>query len=141
MKRLLGVLLLLAACKHPNTATALTGAETPKAAVQAFLAAARAEDLQAMSAVWGTEKGPARDQMDAAQFEKRELILICHFKSDTDRILSEGPSERGERMLRVQLTKRGVTRETKFFAVLGPSKRWYVVNANLDQVKDFCRDS
>ena len=141
MRRLLGVVLLLAACKHPNTATRLTGAASPKAAVQAFLEAARAEDLQAMSAVWGTEKGPARDQLDAAQFEKRELILICHFKADSDRIVSEGPSERGERMLKVQLTKRGRTRETRFYTVQGPSERWYVVNANLDEVKEFCRDS
>lgn len=139
MRRLLVLVLLLAACKRPSTATSLTGAATPRAAVQAFLAAARAEDLQAMSAVWGTEKGPARDQMDADQFEKRELILICHFKADSARILSEGPGERGERMLRVQLIKGSDTRETKFFTILGPSQRWYVVNANLGEVKDFCR--
>src|ERR687885_2406127 len=36
------------------------GADSPRDAVEDFLKAVRAQDLQAMAAVWGTQKGPAR---------------------------------------------------------------------------------
>jgi len=43
--------------------------------VDQFLAAVKAQDLQAMSVVWGTSKGPARDQLERSELEKREIIM------------------------------------------------------------------
>src|SRR5579871_5474586 len=40
------------------------GAATPRKAVDDFLAAIHAKDLQAMSMVWGTDHGPARDAIN-----------------------------------------------------------------------------
>ena len=39
----------------------MTGAASSQLAVEQFLAAARAQDLQAFSAIWGSERGPARE--------------------------------------------------------------------------------
>ena len=60
------------------------GAATPAAAVDAFLAAAKAEDLQAMSAVWGTPTGSVRDQIPRDELDKREIYIIrCSATTDT----------------------------------------------------------
>ncbi|MGH7621426.1 MAG: hypothetical protein ACREMU_03720, partial [Gemmatimonadaceae bacterium] len=53
----------------------LTGAAAPRLAVEQFMAAARAQDLQAFSAIWGSEKGSARDIVPRDQLEKRELTM------------------------------------------------------------------
>ncbi len=83
MKRIALLLLVAVACRstpsYGNTATGerqLAGAASPREAVQSFLAAVKSQDLQAMSVIWGTSKGPARDQVDRAQLERRELIML-----------------------------------------------------------------
>ena len=144
VRKLLVILLVLvtAACpKSPSTDTGLTGAASPRAAVDAFLNAARAGDLQAMSSVWGTEKGPVRESLSRDELEKRQLIMVCHFKADQHRIIAQDQADRNEQRLRVALTKGGITKETAFWAVQGPAERWYVVNADLMPVQDFCRSS
>ena len=82
-------LLLLAACSTGTQTAAnngqVTGAVTPQLAVEQFLRAVKATDLQAMSGVWGTKDGPARETMDRTQMEKREVILAGCFAHDSDR--------------------------------------------------------
>ncbi len=144
MRKLLVILLVLvtAACpRTPSTDTGLTGAATPRAAVDAFLNAARAGDLQAMSSVWGSEKGPVRESLSRDELEKRQLIMVCHFKADSHRIIAQDQADRGEQRVRVSLTRAGSTKETAFWAVQGPAERWYVVNADLAPVQDFCRSN
>ena len=41
------------------------------------LAAATLQDIQAISAVWGDEKGMTRDRIARDELEKRTLIMIC----------------------------------------------------------------
>ena len=139
-KYLVGLFVLLAACPKPATTGAdATGASSPRAAVDGFLLAAKAGDLQAMSALWGTEKGPVRQSLSPDELEKRELIMICHLKADDHRIVSETQGQRKEHVLRVALTKNRDTRETTFDTVEGPAGRWYVVNADLQKVQAFCK--
>jgi hypothetical protein len=115
------------------------GADSPRAAVEDFLKAVRAQDLQAMSTVWGTQKGPARDQMDRNYLEKAELIMQCFFAHDRYRIVNDLPgAESGKRTFRVELSNSGRTRETNFYVVQGRGSRWYVENADMDPVKEFC---
>src|SRR5688572_6446905 len=77
VRKLVALLLVLGACRSTPTpapvspSTGTTGTATSEAAVTAFLGAVKAGDLQAMSLVWGTEKGPASEQMDRAELEKR----------------------------------------------------------------------
>lgn len=139
MKRLAIALLLFVACRPVSPGT-MTGAPTPSAAVEGFLAAARAQDLDAMSTVWGTTKGPARDQMGRVELEKRELVLMCFFDHERFRVLGESAWQQGGRQFRVELTKGPHVRVTNFYTVQGPSERWYVENADIDPVKDLCRE-
>lgn len=91
-----------------------------------------------MSLVWGTSKGSARDNMERAQLEKREVILQCYFNYDTFRVLGESPTSEIRRMVRVELQRDGRTRTPTIYTVLGPNGRWYVENLDIAAVKDFC---
>ncbi len=79
-----GVSIAMAACGSSGGGGAvgprgqMTGAASPHLAVEQFMAAARAQDLQAFSAVWGSERGAARDVVDRSQLEKRELTMMCY---------------------------------------------------------------
>ena len=115
------------------------GASSPRAAVDRFLAAVRAQDLQAMSIIWGTANGPARDQMPQDQLEKRELIMQCYLLHDQSRVVRDQPGATGKREFLVELTKGPLVRTTTFYAVEGPDDRWFVENVDLEPVKDLCR--
>lgn len=114
------------------------GASTSAGAVARFFAAVHAQDLQAMSLVWGTEKGSARDNMPRNELEKREVILQCYFDSDKFRILSESPTSETRHMVRVELERQGRIRTPVVYTVLGPGGRWFVENLDIAAVKDFC---
>ncbi len=116
----------------------VTGAPSAQLAVDQFLKAVNAKDLQAMSTVFGTKDGPARETMDRTELEKREVILACYFNNDTYRILGEQPGMGGHREIRVQLKKGNLNRETTFYAIQGPAGRWYVDNMDIASVRDFC---
>ncbi|MGH7718633.1 MAG: hypothetical protein ACREON_07305 [Gemmatimonadaceae bacterium] len=144
MKRTALILLAVLACRTTPAGSGgsnqMTGAASPRAAVEAFLASVRAEDLQAMSVIWGTSRGPARDVLpDRGQLEQRELIMQCYLSHDQFRILNDTRTDATSHTLVVALTKGDLTRQTSFVAVMGPSERWYVERADLDPVKDLCR--
>ncbi len=148
MKRYVAVLVLLAACstaaqQHDDTPVSanVSGADTPKQAVQAFLAAAHAQDLRAMALVWGTNDGPARDVVNHSQLEKRELIMQCYVTHDTFTVLNEAPGEKGTRVLSVSLSKGQLARQSKFTAVKGHDERWYIEDVQLEPLKDLCAAS
>jgi hypothetical protein len=133
-------LFLVAACSSATRGTngSLTGAASPQLAVDQFLGAVRARDLQAMSTVFGTSNGPARETMDRGELEKREVIMTCYFTNDSYRILGERSGLGGHREVSVELKKGNITRQTTFYAVRGPGDRWYVDNIDIAAVRDFC---
>jgi hypothetical protein len=135
-------LFLLAACssatRNAGTAGQLTGAPAPQVAVDQFLKAVNAKDLQAMSTVFGTRNGPARETMDHTELEKREIILACYFTHDSARILGETQGTQDHRDVRVELKKGNFTRQTTFYTIKGPGDRWYVDNMDIASVRDFC---
>jgi hypothetical protein len=130
-----------AACKSAPVAKGgpTTGAPTPRTAVDGFLHAVKAQDLQAMSTVWGNKKGPARDAIERNELEKRELIMQCYLGHERYDIVNESPGEAGRRLFRVALTKGRLTRETKFTTIEGPSGRWYVEDVDLAPTVDLCK--
>jgi hypothetical protein len=145
VKRLLSILpvvLTLAACRPAAPAgTPLTGAPSSRGAVEGFLAAIRSQDIQGMSALWGTRGGAARDVgINRQQLEKRIIIMQCYLAHQQHRIVSEIAADSGRRMVRVALRKGDITRETNFTTVSGPSRRWYVESAELEAVKDLRRE-
>jgi hypothetical protein len=144
VKSIVLILLLAVACRstpsYGNTAgeRQLAGAASPRAAVETFLAAVSAQDLQAMSVIWGTPKGPARDQVDREQLERRELIMQCYLSHDKFAIQSDSRTGAETHALAVSLTKGPLTRQATFTTVLGPSNRWYVQDVPLEPLKDLC---
>lgn len=133
-------LVLVAACgRKPAPGASLTGAAAPRLAVEQFLAAVKAQDLQAMSVVWGTAKGPARDQLERTELEKREIIMQACYDHDSFRVLEEGPAPDGERAVRVEITRARKTATPTFLMVKGPSDRWYVRDAGINAMREFCR--
>jgi hypothetical protein len=154
VKKLVLAILVLSACSHSTTTTntgtgaprtttgpQIPGAPSPRLAVEEFLAAVRGQDLQAMSAVFGTNRGPSRDNMDREQLEKRLIILQCYFMHDKYRILGESPGESLHRVFTVELTRGRLTRTPHFFTIRGPNDRWFVDNMEIAAVKEFCRES
>lgn len=161
MKKYLLAFFLVAACSRTTTTTRnapitpqpakpgtapstrssdrMAGAATAKGAVEEFLVAVKAQDIQAMSVLFGTGRGPARDNMDREELEKRLIILQCYFSHDKFRIVNEFPGEAGHRVVTVELTKGSNTRNPKFYAIAGPSNRFYVDNMEIAAVRDFCR--
>jgi hypothetical protein len=136
----LGALVFVSACgRKPAPGTSLTGAAAPRLAVEQFMAAVKAQDLQAMSVVWGTAKGPARDQLERTELEKREIIMQGCYDHDSFRVLEEGPAPDGERAVRVEVTRARKTATPTFLMVKGPSDRWYVRDAGINAMREFCR--
>jgi hypothetical protein len=140
-RKIAGLFLLVAcssATQKMGSNGQLTGAASAQLAVDQFLQAVNAKDLQAMSTVFGTKDGPARETMDRTELEKREVILACYFNHDTARILGEQGGLQGHREIRVQLNKGNLSRETTFYSIKGPGGRWYVDNMDIAAVRDFC---
>jgi hypothetical protein len=163
VKRSLLALFLLAACSHAATTTTTTttapigapvpapatsepprgdqatGGATARLAVETFLNAVRAQDLQAMAGVFGTSRGPSRDNMNREELEKRLIILQCYFNHDKFRILGESPGEGGHRVVATELTRGTNLRTPHFYVIPGPANRYYVDNMEIAAVRDFCR--
>lgn len=138
--RFIAAVVLLSACSSTQQAPSgqVSGAVSPRLAVEQFLKAAKATDIQAMSAVFGTKAGPARETMDRTELEKRQVILACFFTHDSYRILGEAAGIGGHREIRVELKKGNVTRQPMFYTIQGPAQRWYVDNMDIASVRDFC---
>ena len=132
--------IMVAGCSRgPAVGTSLTGAPSPREAATAFINAVKAQDLQAMGAVWGTEKGPARDQLDRDQLDKRLVLLQQCYDHDRFQILDELMGSDGGRVVRIQVTRGNRTKTPSFKMILGPSSRWYVLDADYETVQaDFC---
>lgn len=143
MKKLMLGLLLVAACSTTTTTTVPATPvprSGPRPALDAFLSAVRSQDLQAMSAAWGDKDGPVRDsnRLGREEVEHRELIMMCYFKHDRYRVLSDQPAPNGERVMQVELSRGTLSRSTNFF-MTSAGDRWYVRTADLEPVKDLCR--
>lgn len=150
MKKVIAALALVAACHRsiatgpspvsPSSSTpGQVGATDAGGAVRAFLAAAKSQDLQAMSVVWGTPAGPVRDQMPRDELEKRELILMKCLQHDSYEVITDSPATAGTRVIAVQLKRREKKQATNFTAVSGPRNRWYVEKFNLEDMGTFCQ--
>ena len=148
MKRTILLLLVAVACRSsstptPNTGTNpgsnLPGAVAPRQAVDRFIGAAKIGDLQELAVAWGTSKGPARDQFERTELEKRLTMMQGCYDADKYRIVDEVPADNGRRLLRVELTKGAVTKIARFTTEKGPNNRWFVQDADFGSVTALCK--
>ena len=141
MKRIAVLALAAVACAspagNPSAGGQLTGAAAPRLAVEQFLNAVKAQDLQAMGVLFGTSNGPARDNIERTELEKRAIIMQCYFNHDKFRILGESAAGNG-RTFRIELSRTGRVRQTSATSVRGPGDRWYVESLDIAAVRDFC---
>ncbi len=135
---LLAALLLIGGCR-PKFGGAATGAASSDGAVQQFLFAARAQDLQAMSAVWGDEQGATRDRADRTEMERRLIIMACHLRHDESQVGAAQASEAGRTVHRVALTQ-GAKKASPNFTTVRNSKsgRWYVADFEMAALSGWC---
>ena len=148
-KLLIGLLVAVGACATrtttipatttPEPAPATAAQQTPREALATFLAAANAQDLQAMSGVWGDKDGSVRasGKMGREEIEKREIIMMCYLRHDKFRVVSDAPAVDNERLLGVELTKGKLSR-TANFNMATDGTRWYVRSAELEALRDLC---
>ncbi|MFI5244231.1 MAG: hypothetical protein ACHQQR_03330 [Gemmatimonadales bacterium] len=138
------MLVLAAACRTVVVSDAtLNGGATPRASVDRFLAAARAQDLQALGADFGDDKGALRDHADRSSTERRLLIMLQCLRHDKAVISDPIRSEGGRQIYSVDFTQKTLTATSKFTVVRGPSDRWYVESFEIVplQNKGFCSKS
>jgi len=146
------VLLLAVACKRevqvssptptPSTgapAAGTVGGATPSEAVTMMLAAAKAEDLQAVGAVWGDTDGLTREKWPRSEFEMRAFYVVKCLRNDRYQILSEGGAANGRRVAAVQIVKGAITAQTNFRLVKGKNGRWLVEQADLEPLTKICQ--
>lgn len=143
MRRLgIAMLVLLSAvgCGPKNTSGGgVTGATSSEQAVVTFLGAARAQDLQAVSAVWGNDESPTRDRVERQELERRLMIIVCHLRHDESRIGAAQSGEAGRTIHQVELTKGTIQATVPFTTVRNKTNgRWYVEDVDLRGARQIC---
>ena len=141
MKRIALLLVLASACRTVRVPdSTLTGGANPRAAVDRFLAGARAQDLQAVGAVFGNERGPLREHADRATVERQLLIQLQCLRHDKATISQPSRGEGGREIFTVDMTQGSLTASPQFTVVRGPSDRWYVEIFDIVKLqnKGFC---
>lgn len=150
MMKKLAMLLLLAApvmtaCRTTPSATRPAvdrtgsgGATSSRTAVEGFLAAAKAQDIQALSLIWGSEAGPARATLPREELERREIVMLCHLRHDSYSIIAESALLGQQRRVTVDLTQGARTRRTNLVTVPSATGAWYVLSVDLEPLQQFC---
>jgi hypothetical protein len=130
-----------AAVPSAASAPGAIGAASGRGAVESFLKAVAAQDLQAMSGLWGNGKGLARDQLKREELEKRLIIMQCLMQHDRFRFPEDGPRLQtgGRQEHLVELTKGTAVARTTMITVIGPSGRWLVEDVDVTKLRDFCK--
>lgn len=132
----------LAACRASSVGPG-QGASSPAAAVEQMLAAARAQDLQAISAIWGDERGLVRDREARAEVESRTFIMACILRNDKASVGEVLPAAGGRMIVTADLTQGPRTGTTRFETSRTAAGRWLVSNMDLPalQNRGFCSRS
>lgn len=144
MRRFALLLCLLAACRsvpaRPGPGGASVGAASPRAAVEQMLAAARAQDLQAITAVWGDEQGLVRDRTPHQEVEERAFIIACVLRNDTEKVGDASPAGNGRMFVTADLTQGKNAGTLRFELAPVRGGRWLVANFDVSvlQNKGFC---
>ncbi len=133
------LMLAVAGCRPRALGGGATGSDTAQMAVAEFLNAARAQDLQAMSNVWGNEESPTRDREDRQTLERRLLVIVCYLRHDESRIGPPQLGEGGRTLFTAEITRRGRTAPVQFTTVRNRrDNRWYVESIDYRAAREFC---
>ena len=138
MKKLaIGVLLVLCAC-HRQGSGGTTGAATPREALDRFLATAKAQDYDGMSAVWGSSQGPISATQERTALQQRQFVVMKCLRHDRFAVLNETPVASGARLFSVEVRLRETVAASNFTAVQGPGGRWYLESFKIEDLQAIC---
>ena len=137
MKKLATVVLLVVSACHRQT-VGISGAPNARVAVDMFMAAGKAGDLDAMGRIWGSAAGPAIATMGRNEREQREVVMMRCMKHDRYQVLQEATSAGRERVLLVELRYKDLTASTNFIATEGPGGKWYMKDFSLKDLERIC---
>ena len=133
------LVLTAAGCRAKAVGTGSGGADSAQMAVVEFLNAARAQDLQGISAYWGNEDSPTRDRVERQELERRLMIMACHLRHDESRIGPPQQGEAGRTVFSVQLTRGPRTATLPFTTVKNRRNgKWYVEDLDLRPAREIC---
>lgn len=136
MNRRVMLLLLLGAIgcggkKPPPT----TPESAMRAALDGFLAAVKSNDLTRMGQLWGTDKGPAINSMNATELTQR-LTVIQKYLAHTGYRVVEGPTPTPAnprlRTYRVELQRSNCTRVIPMDLIFTRTGSWVVYDVHLE---------
>lgn len=116
------------------------GASSSRAAVEHFMASVKESDLQAMSALWGNDAGPARTRLKRDELEKRLVIMQCLLNHDRWNFVEDAPrlQTAGRQSWLISLTRKRATARTTLTTVRGPGSRWFLENVDVAPLREFC---
>lgn len=134
---LLLVVLAPLACRTTRTVVDGDVSGASRRTVEEFLAAVRAGNTEAVSSMWGTKDGPARERMDRTEHDQRLFVIIRCLRNDSAVVKGEMPGTSGGRIMLVELYRGGIKRQTSFTTVQGRS-RWFVEQIDMEPVRDLC---
>ena len=141
----------LAACRSASTSTvntapatttttgAGTGAADAASALRGFMDAAKAQNIQGISAYWGDKDGTARGRFPKAEEEQREIIMARCLRHDRYDVIGDAPGMGGGRTFAISLSRPGKSATTNVDVVPAVDHRWYVQKIDMDRLTDYCR--
>ncbi len=141
------LLLLAAGCRTVPMGTSRAGAPSPRVAIDRFIAAANAQDVQAFLGVWGDEKGARRErsssQAQRNEDERSAIILICHLKNTTYQVLESNPVAGNRSVFDVDLSQGAAHAKARFTVASTPDKAYYVADFDVVALQHagFCSNS
>ena len=106
-------------------------------AVTQFLAAVKANDLQRMGALWGSDRGPAGSWMKAEELKMRITVIQRYLMHDRSRIV-EGPlsvpARDNARTFRVELQRQTCNVVVPLDIVRTKKGGWLVADVHLESL-------
>jgi hypothetical protein len=109
------------------------------AVVAAFLHAVKANDLDRLGTLWGTERGPAATWMPADELKKRLTVIQKYLNYDGYRVV-DGPLAVGghdnERTFRVELERQSCNVVVPLDLIQAKTGQWLVIDAHLESVSN-----
>jgi hypothetical protein len=106
-----------------------------EAAVNGFLAAVKANNLNRMGQLWGTDKGPAATTMESVELTQRLTVIQKYLDHSGYRVI-EGPTavpgNQRLRTFRVELQRSNCTRVVPIDIIFSRNGSWIVYDVHLE---------
>lgn len=131
---LLSATLAVAACgsRPPRSFTIPVD---PEVTVSRFMGAVEANNLVAMAQLWGTASGPALEEMDRADLQKRLFVMqtyLAHDEYEVFAVMTGFLVDEKNRAYQIRLTRAGCVHDVPF-ELVRVDGGWLVSNVDLAQ--------